>query len=238
MKILVFLPTYNERENIETLIRQLFALPLELNVLVVDDLSPDGTGQLVEDLKREFSGRLEVMHRQGKRGRGLAGIAGFQYAAKAQGIDGVIEMDADGSHDPKYIPDLVKACKNADVVLGSRYVPGGGVIGWSAFRHLNSRVAGWVSKILLGLKVQDPTSGYRLFRQDVIRQLPWERMVSDNPSIVEEILYHCIVRGFRIVEVPILFVDRQKGKSKFSPRLIWKWILNLWHVRRMVSHAD
>ncbi len=238
MKILVLIPTYNERENIEPLLRGLFALPLELEALVVDDLSPDGTGEIVEQLKTEYPGRLEILHRQGPRGRGRAGIAAFQAAAARTGIDWVGEMDADGSHDPRYLPAMVQAAEEADVVLGSRYVPGGGVEGWSVFRHINSRVAGTLARLILGLRVQDVTSGYRLFRHDLVRRLPWDRMISDNPSIVEEILFYCMKQGARVVEVPIVFVDRQKGKSKFSLRLIGRWIGNLWQVRRKASHGN
>ena len=168
--------------------------------------------------------------------RGRAGITAFQYAARTEGLDWVVEMDADGSHPPRFIPELLQAGQSADVVLGSRYVTGGGVQGWGWMRHLNSWVAGWVARLLLGLWVKDPTSGFRLFRHEVVRQLPWDRMVSDNPSIVEEILYHCKLRGFRIVEIPIVFVDRKKGRSKFSFRLVGRWMLNLWKVRRTASH--
>ena len=233
MRLLVLIPTYNERENIENLIRELFALDLSLEVLVVDDLSPDGTGKIVEGLKGEYGDRLNILHRQGPRGRGYAGIEAFQWAANKPDVDWVVEMDADGSHAPRYLSDLIRGGQNADVVLGSRYVEGGGIEGWSILRHLNSRVAGWVAKLLLGLSVKDPTSGYRLFRHEVIRQLPWDRMISNNPSIVEEILYHVMLQGFRIVEVPILFVDRQQGHSKLSPWLISRWISNLWKVRQM-----
>lgn len=235
MRILALLPTYNERENIEAVLRQLFALALPIEVLVVDDLSPDGTGRIVERLKSRYGGRLDVLHREGPRGRGRAGIAAFQAAARTEGLDWVIEMDADGSHQPRFIPDLLQAGRDADVVLGSRYIAGGGVQGWGWTRHLNSRVAGWVARVLLGLWVKDPTSGFRLFRHEAVRRLPWERMVSDNPSIVEEILYHCKLRELRIVEAPILFVDRKKGRSKFSFRLVGRWLLNLWKVRRTAS---
>lgn len=238
MKILVLIPTYNERENIEPLLRSLFALHLEIEALVVDDLSPDGTGEIVERLKAEYPGRLEILHRQGPRGRGRAGIAAFQAASGRTGIDWVGEMDADGSHDPRYLPEMVQAAKQAEVVLGSRYIPGGGVEGWSTFRHLNSRVAGAFARLILGLRVKDVTSGYRLFRHDLVRRLPWDRMISDNPSIVEEILFYCVKEGARIIEVPIIFVDRQKGKSKFSPRLIGRWILNLWQVRGKAKHGN
>jgi len=232
MRILALLPTYNERENIEAVLRRLFALPLPLEALVVDDLSPDGTGRIVERLKSQYPGRLEVMHRERPRGRGRAGVAAFQYAARVEGLDWVVEMDADGSHQPRFIPELLQAGDSADVVLGSRYVTGGRVEGWEFLRHLNSRVAGWVARILLGLWVKDPTSGFRLFRHEVVRALPWEQMISDNPSIVEEILYHCKRKGFRIVEVPIVFVDRKQGRSKFSFKLVGRWVLNLWRVRR------
>jgi len=227
----VFLPTYNERDNIKAVIDAILRVLPEGEVLVVDDLSPDGTGELVEEMGRS-DGRIHVVHRGGRRGRGLAGIEGLRLAGGRNDIDYVIEMDADGSHDPQIIPRLVEEAADADLVLGSRYVEGGKVIGWGWFRRLNSAIANRVARLLLGLPQRDATSGFRCFRRSVLAALPWERMISDNPSIVEEILFHVHRRGYRIREFPITFVDRTEGKSKFSVRLVGKWIRNLVRVRR------
>jgi len=230
-RTLVFLPTYNERENIRSLIEEILSVVPGARVLVVDDLSPDGTGELVEEMAK-YEDRIEIIHRDGPRGRGYAGIEGLRRAGTREDIDFVVEMDADGSHNPKEMPALIDAAQSADLVLGSRYVQGGGVEGWGWFRTLNSAVANRVARILLGLPYRDATSGYRCFRREVLAALPWDVMISNNPSIVEEILYHVHRRGFRVIEVPIRFIDRTEGESKFSVKLVGRWIANLWRVRR------
>jgi dolichol-phosphate mannosyltransferase len=236
-RVLVFLPTYNERENIRTLIEHILRIVPDGQVLVVDDVSPDGTGEIVEEMRRTDH-RVSIVHREGTRGRGLAGIEGLRRAGVRTDIDYVVEMDADGSHDPEFIPQLVEAAKTADLVLGSRYVEGGRVIGWGWFRLLNSAVANRSARLMLGLPFRDATSGFRCFRRTVLADLPWERMVSDNPSIVEEILYHVHRKGYSIKEIPIVFVDRAKGKSKFSVLLVGRWLWNLWCVRRAAGTSS
>ena len=233
-RALVFLPTYNEAEKIRGLIERILEVHPEGGVLVVDDLSPDGTGRIVDEMA-SVDPRIRVLHRQGPRGRGYAGIAGLKLAGESTEFSHVIEMDADGSHDPKYIPILLTACEEADVVLGSRYVPGGGVEGWGWFRVLNSAVANRAARFILGLPYRDATSGYRCFKREVLASLPWDRMISNNPSIVEEILAHLHRRGIRIVELPIVFTDRTVGRSKFSVRLVGRWLRNLWSVRRSLQ---
>jgi len=230
----VFLPTYNERESIRPLIERILEALPDAEILVVDDISPDGTGDIVEAMAKGDP-RIGVVHREGPRGRGWAGIEGLRRAAMRPDVEYVIEMDADGSHDPSCIPRLLAAAASADLVLGSRYVEGGGVTGWGWFRRLNSAVANRVARLVLGLPFRDATSGFRCFRRRVLSTLPWERMVSDNPSIVEEILFHLHRRGCIIREIPITFVDRTEGASKFSVRLVGKWIWNLWRVRRGFS---
>lgn len=228
-RVVVFVPTYNERDNLEQLVAELLALSPALRVLIVDDRSPDGTGALAEELARR-TGRLEVMHRDPPRGRGLAGRDGLRRAA-ALDVDYVVEMDGDLSHQPAQLPALVAACQNADVVIGSRYCAGGGVRGFGLLRRLNSGMAGLLSRLVLGLREADCTSGYRCFRRDVLAVLDYDAMVSDGPSIVEEILYEVHQRGFRVVETPITFVERARGRSKITPRLIARWIVNLLRVR-------
>jgi len=229
-KILVFLPTYNEKGNLDRLAEQLLSLGPEFSLLIVDDQSPDGTGEIADQLAREYPGRVEVIHRAPPRGRGLAGRDGLKRASETDcGI--VVEMDADLSHRPEDIPKLIAAIQDADVVLGSRYMPGGGTEGFGPRRRLNSRVAGLLSEYVLGLRYSDPTSGFRAFRREALASLPWDRFISDGPSIVGETLYALRKRGYRIAEVPIFFVERRVGESKISPKLILKWILNLIRIR-------
>jgi dolichol-phosphate mannosyltransferase len=229
-RILVFLPTYNERGNLEPLAEQLLSLSPEVSLLIVDDQSPDGTGEAADTLARTHPGRVEVIHRSPPRGRGLAGRDGLRRASETD-CDIVVEMDADFSHRPGDIPKLLKALEQADVVLGSRYMPGGGVEGFSLRRRLNSRMAGLLSKWMLELDYSDSTSGFRAFRREALAALPWDRFISDGPTIVEETLYALQKRGYRIVEVPILFVERRVGESKISPGLVIQWIINLIRVR-------
>lgn len=229
-RILVFLPTYNERGNLEPLAEQLLSLSPEISLLIVDDQSPDGTGEIADTLARTHPGRVEVQHRPPPRGRGLAGRDGLRRAAETD-CDIVIEMDADLSHRPEDIPKLIEALEQADVVLGSRYIPGGGTEGFGFRRRLSSHVAGLLSKWVLGLDYSDPTSGFRAFRREALAALPWDRFISDGPTIVEETLYALRKRGYRIAEVPILFVERRVGESKISPGLVIKWIINLLRVR-------
>lgn len=230
MNTTVFIPTYNEKDNLRPLVEQILQLKLELQVLIVDDNSPDGTGQIADALVAEYPDRILVLHREYQRGRGYAGIAGFQYAANLD-TDVIIEMDGDLSHQPIFIPDFLDAIKEVDVVIGSRYVPGGDVVGWGWYRKLNSWVANRVARLILGLKYSDCTSGYRAFRKEIVQLLPWERMVSPGPSIVEEILYYCFKKKFRILEIPITFFNREHGKSKVSSTLIFRWIFSLLKVR-------
>ncbi len=229
-RILVFLPTYNERDNLEPLAERLFETIPTARLLIVDDQSPDGTGEAADALTQTYPGRVETIHRPPPRGRGLAGRDGLLHASHSD-CEIVVEMDADLSHRPEDIPKLLQAIENADVVLGSRYMQGGRAEGFGLRRRLNSWVAGTLSKLVLGLHYTDPTSGFRAFRREVLASLPWDQFVSDGPTIVEETLYAIRKRGYRIAEVPILYVERQAGESKISPGLIVKWIINLLRIR-------
>lgn len=232
MKIMAMVPTYNERENIEKLIDAILGHGENYSVMVVDDLSPDGTGGLVDRKAEEYPGRVDAFHRDGPRGRGSAGIAGFMRAAEKKDIDVVVEMDADFSHDPKDLPRFLEAIADCDIVIGSRYVKGGKVEGWGMNRVINSFLANKLTQLILGLwRYKDCTSGYRAFRREVLEKLNWKHMFSTNPSIVEEILYACHKRKFRIREIPITFVDRTRGKSKISLGIIAKCFLNLFRIR-------
>ncbi|HDR91401.1 MAG TPA: polyprenol monophosphomannose synthase [candidate division Zixibacteria bacterium] len=230
-RVLVFLPTYNESENIEPIIRSLLALGDEYSVLVVDDLSPDGTGDTADRLAAE-TGRVEVIHRDGCRGRGFAGACGLRRAAERTDADYVIEMDADLSHPPDDAPRLVaEAKKGYDLVYGSRYAPGGGVQGWSIFRHINSRVANALARLLLNLPMRDCTSGFRCFSRELLAELNWDEFISPGPSIVEEVLFACCEAGARMTEIPYIFVDRKRGRSKVSLRIILRWLGAIVRIR-------
>ena len=219
MKPAVVVPTYNEAENIRKVTEGILRADEAITVLIVDDGSPDGTGQIADELARRFS-RVRAIHRREKRGRGYAGAEGFRYCV-AEGFDPIMEMDADLSHDPFYIPQFLAEAEDWDVVIGSRSVPGGGVSGRGIMRRLITASATAYLRVMLGLKgVHDPTSGYRCFRRRVLEQIHLETLTAPGPAIVTEILYRC--RRFRIKEIPILFRDRELGRSKFGLQAMWE----------------
>lgn len=226
----VIIPTYNERETLPHLIRQLMELP-GVRVLVVDDGSPDGTGEIAENLSSTFPGRLEVMHRPRPTGLGSAYIDGMQRALGYQ-TDLIAQMDADLSHDVRYLPDLMAAAATADLVIGSRYVPGGGVSNWSLDRRLLSRFANLYVRVVTGLRVQDATAGYRCWRRDTLRQLPLARLKSSGYSFQVEMAWETVRRGLRVAEVPIVFVERTLGRSKMNWPVILESIWLPWKLRR------
>ena len=211
MKTTVMIPTYNERENIKSLINDILSLDNDISVVVVDDNSPDGTSQLVESSFSNNS-RVDLICRKDDKGRGTAGIVGFQHALK-KGADYIVEMDSDYSHHPKYIPIFLKEIQNFDVVIGSRNIEGGKEAGRSVFREFITWFANVYIRIIMGINIKDCTSGYRCFRRQVLESIGLEKMVSKGPSIVEEILYACHLKKFRIKEIPILFEDRTRGDS-------------------------
>lgn len=230
MEITVFLPTYNERENLPLVVNRLFNLGLDLFILVVDDSSPDGTGEIAETLAQQYPNRLRVIHRQNPRGRGLAGVVGLREASRMN-CKFVVEMDADASHDPDELPRLLQVVQNADLVIGSRYIEGGSAENFGLLRTLNSKVAKLLTVLFLGLRFADPTSGYRVYRREILEPLPWDRMISPGPSIVEETLYYIQRNGARIVEAPIAYRDRHEGSSKITIGIILRWILTLLRIR-------
>ncbi len=246
MTLWMVIPTYNEAGNLPRLLQSLFALALPLHVLVVDDNSPDGTGQLAEDLRGRYGPeRLHVLHRREKRGLGPAYRAGFRYALD-QGATLIGQMDADLSHPPERLPALYQAIQEgADVALGSRYVPGGGVDPrWGWYRKWLSRGANWYARLVLGMPVRDITGGYRLWRRAVLTALPLQDIHSTGYVFQIETLYLAHRLGFRIQEVPIFFRDRQWGHSKLSLAvqreaawavlwLRWRWR----HIKPLASHA-
>jgi len=215
-KVIIMIPTYNERETIEKQVNKILDLYLssDLTVLVVDDDSPDGTAEAVEQLA-EKDGRVRLLLRKKRRGRGAAGIEGFKTALSL-GADYVVEMDGDGSHEPRFIPVLLEAARTADVVLGSRFIKGGKDIDRPVHRRLITRLVRLFLRRQFHLTVRDVTSGFRCFRREVLEKIDLDDLISVGPSVVLETLYKARRLGFSMVEVPIVFVDRKKGKTKLT----------------------
>lgn len=231
MEKLVIIPTYNERENIEALLDRLMALPHGLDVLVVDDGSPDGTGALVR-ARAEREPRVHLLQRAGKMGLGSAYRDGFRYAL-ANGAEYIFEMDADFSHDPDSIGEFLKAAAEVDVVLGSRYLHGVTVVNWPISRLILSYCANRYTRLVTGLPVNDATGGYKCFRRRALEAIHLDRVQSDGYSFQIEMSFKCWKRGFSIREIPILFVDRRAGVSKMNHRIVWEAAWMVWKLRLM-----
>jgi dolichol-phosphate mannosyltransferase len=231
MEKLVIVPTYNERENIGPLLDRLLALPYGLEVLVVDDNSPDGTGELVA-VRREQDVRVHLLRREGKLGLGSAYVAGFRYAL-AQGALLVFEMDADFSHDPDAIGEFLAAARDADLVLGSRYLHGVTVVNWPLSRLILSYSANVYTRLITGLPVRDATGGFKCFHRRALEAVDLDRVRSDGYSFQIEMSYKIWRMGFRIVEIPITFVDRRAGVSKMNQRIVWEAAWMVWRLRFM-----
>jgi dolichol-phosphate mannosyltransferase len=218
----VVLPTYNERENLQPVVAGVRAALAEAapehRLLVVDDSSPDGTGDLADELAARDHA-VRVLHRAQKLGLGQAYIAGFRLAV-AEGAALVIEMDADLSHDPAHLPAMIEAARDADLVLGSRYVEGGQVRNWGAMRRLVSRGGCWYARVVLGLDVRDLTGGFKCFRREVLEAIGLEEVRSQGYAFQVELTYRAVRRGFRVKEIPITFTDRRVGQSKMSRRIV------------------
>jgi dolichol-phosphate mannosyltransferase len=228
----VCLPTYDERENLEPMLRALAdVLGPDDRVLVIDDNSPDGTGELADRLAAEL-GFVDVLHRERKEGLGPAYLAGFERALAA-GAQLVVEMDCDFSHDPKDVPRLLAAAEDADLVLGSRYVPGGGVENWGPVRRAISAGGSLYARLLLGVEVRDLTGGFKCFRREVLEALPLADVHSKGYAFQIELTYRALRKGFRVREIPIRFVDRVAGGSKMSRAIVLEaiWKVPLLRVR-------
>jgi dolichol-phosphate mannosyltransferase len=225
---LVVIPTYNERANIPVLVGGLMQYP-NVRVLVVDDQSPDGTGDVAETLAKEFPGRVSVLHRTGKKGFGRSYIDGLQQAL-AEPVDVLCQMDADLSHDPRHLPALIAATADADVVIGSRYVPGGAIVNWPKRRRVLSRVANFYIRGVTQLSARDCTSGYRCWRKSAMVALPLDRFISDGYSFLVEMLFVAARSGCRIREVPITFVERREGESKVSRAVLVESAITPWRL--------
>jgi len=231
MKTYVMIPTYNERENIGNLIREILNLKIpDLHVVVVDDNSPDGTSEIVKNLAKEHP-EVELLLRTTGRGRGSAGIAGFKYALE-HGADYVVEMDADFSHHPKYIPSFLEAIQEADMVIGSRFVGGGKDVNRGIVRRVITFLAGVYVRLLLGLRIKDVSSGYRCFKKKVLKAIELDSMISTGPSIVSEVFYRVHLKGFSIREIPIEFADRTHGETKLNYTILIKTLLMVLKFKR------
>jgi dolichol-phosphate mannosyltransferase len=216
----VIIPTYNERENIGLLVESIVGLRLGSQIIVVDDNSPDGTGELADELAARHDG-VRVIHRSGKLGLGTAHIAGMK-AALSDGVACILTMDADFSHHPRYLPDLMAALGRYDVVIGSRYVAGGGALYCTLPRRTLSQGANLFARMVLGLSAGDATAGFRGYRRAVLESIPLDEIVSEGYSFLIEMLYRCQQRGWSMGEVPIVFENRQRGASKISKLEIFK----------------
>lgn len=219
---IVIIPTYNEADNINDLVSQLLDLPNDLGVLIVDDNSPDGTGNIADDWAAEFPGKVFVIHRQEKMGLGTAYIAGFKTALETLNAKNIMTMDADFSHNPRYVPSMIELSVKKDMVIGSRYVPGGGSRNCTWKRIWLSKIANFIARTLLGLEAKDATAGFRLYQRDVLQSIPLDEIFSSGYSFLVEMLFMCQRRGWEIGEVPIIFEDRRKGKTKISRHEVFK----------------
>lgn len=227
------MPTYNEADNLPTIAAELFSLGIEgLELLVVDDDSPDGTGQIADELVERYPERMHVLHRSNKLGLGTAYITGFRYAL-AHGADYIMEMDADFSHSPTYVPQFLGKMKDYDVVVGSRYVPGGRLDErWSPWRHFLSWWANSVYvRLILGLKVRDATAGFKCFRRHVLEEIDLDSVRSNGYVFQVEMAYLCEKMGYRILEIPIYFEDRRIGRSKMTIPVKLEAVWRVWHIK-------
>lgn len=230
-KALIIFPTYNEKENIEQIIKAVLPYDPGINVLVVDDNSPDGTGEIVDRLVANDT-RINVLHRPGKEGLGKAYLAGFKWGIKNK-FDYIFEMDADFSHDPKFIPDFLKTIEEYDLVLGSRYISGVNVINWPMGRLLMSYYANVYTRIVTGLPLRDATGGFKCFRRAVLEALDLDAIRSNGYIFQIEVSMRAWKKGFRIKEIPIVFVDRIYGDSKMSKKIVREAVWKVWYLRLM-----
>jgi dolichol-phosphate mannosyltransferase len=230
---LVIIPTYNERANIPVLIAGLMQ-HAGVRVLVVDDNSPDGTGAVAEELGRQHEGRVSVLHRTANRGFGRSYIDGMKQAI-TEPVDLICQMDADLSHDPAQLPALIAAAAHADMVIGSRYIPGGRIVNWPMKRHVLSRFANAYIRAVTRVSAHDCTSGYRCWKRSALAKLPLDRLFSDGYSFLVEMLFVAHRRGCRIAEVPITFVERREGESKVSRAVLLESAITPW---RLISNPE
>jgi dolichol-phosphate mannosyltransferase len=227
---LVCLPTYDEKDNVVPITEAILAATPLVDVLIIDDNSPDGTGQLADAIAAREP-RVKVLHRAGKEGLGKAYLAGFDWAL-GQGYELILEMDADFSHDPRYLPGMLEAAKDADVVLGSRNIPGGGTVNWGVGRKIISRGGSLYARTILGIPIRDLTGGFKCFHRKVLESIDLPTVECSGYAFQIELTFRALRRGFRVVEVPIVFVDRRVGQSKMSKRIVLEALRKVWSIRR------
>jgi dolichol-phosphate mannosyltransferase len=228
-RAVICLPTYDERENLEPIVAAIHAAAPQVDVLVIDDNSPDGTGELADRLAAADP-RVKVLHRPGKQGLGKAYLAGFEWALE-RGYELVLEMDADFSHDPRYLPVLLEKARTVDLVLGSRYVPGGGTVNWSLGRKVISRGGSLYARTILGLPIRDLTGGFKCFRREVLEGIDLPTVACSGYAFQIELTYRALRKGFTVAEVPIVFADRRVGQSKMSRRIVLEAMRKVWAMR-------
>jgi dolichol-phosphate mannosyltransferase len=235
--VLVIIPTYNERDNLEPILQRTLAAVPGAHVLVVDDASPDGTGKIADERSRADE-RVHVLHRAAKAGLGSAYIAGFDWGLDA-GYDVLVEMDADGSHDPAQLPRLLQALAGADLVIGARWVPGGSVVNWPLSRELLSRGANLYTRVALGMQLGDATGGFRAFRAATLEGIDYRAVASQGYCFQIDLAWRAVQAGYRVSEVPITFTDRVRGESKMNGAIVREalWRLTAWGVRRRADQA-
>lgn len=237
MNALVVVPTYNERENLPILAAGVLKHE-GFRLLVVDDASPDGTGRVADELAAAHPGRVQVMHRTGQRGLGRSYIDGLQLAVRDPSVDVVCQMDADLSHNPDYLPDLVGAAAAHDIVIGSRYLHGVSVVNWPLHRIFLSAFANRYIRFVTRLSATDCTSGFRCWRREALARLPLASMVSDGYAFLVEMLFEAKRRNFRVAEVPIIFVERRVGQSKVSSSVLMESLVMPWRLRFRPGRLD
>lgn len=235
MNLLICIPTYNEAENIEALIRANFEnSPANTNILVIDDNSPDGTAALVEKMAPEYPARLHLLKRPEKQGLGRAYLAAFEWGLSRE-YDAFLQMDADFSHNPKYIPQMIAELDQHDVVIGSRNIKGGAVEGWSALRHLLSKGGSLYARTVLGCPIRDLTGGFNMWRKSAFKKIALDAIISQGFSILIEMKYKAYRAGCSVKEVPILFIDREHGASKMSKKIFVEALVNIWKIKKAVE---
>lgn len=229
MKTLVLVPTYNERENLPILVKDIMAVP-NTSVMVLDDQSPDGTGAVADALVVEYPGRVQVLHRTGQRGLGVSYLEGFRYAVKSD-ADYVCQMDADLSHDPKFLPEmLATAARGADLVIGSRYLNGISVVNWPLRRIILSQFANFYIRTVTGIGVRDITTGYRCWRREALAKIPLDQIVSEGYAFLLDVTFMAAKAGLRIKESPIIFIERRQGASKLSTGVLIESLITPWKL--------
>jgi dolichol-phosphate mannosyltransferase len=229
MKTIVVIPTYNESENIQSIINTILSVKEDMNILIVDDNSPDGTSQIVKNIM-EYDNRIHLITRAGKMGLGTAYCEGFQYALD-EGFDYILEMDADFSHNPEEIPNFLKEIENYDIVIGSRYISGVNVVNWPLRRLILSYGASIYSRLITGMPIKDPTGGFKCFRADILKLIDLKDIKTNGYGFQIEMNYRLWKLGARIKEISIIFVDRLSGVSKMNKKIIWEAVFLVWKLK-------